>query len=365
MTAVGHDEGFEMKISRSRFIACGVGVLFGSVSIVKAQTTAPTVEEIAAERVIEIPSSKRTGEPPVVTALAISPDGKMIATGGDDGIVRLWDRETVELKNELRAHTDWVRVARFEPNGKWLTTAGDDRQVRLWNIETSEGYALHSGRASTYCMAISADGKKLIEAGFDDKIRIHDLVERKLLKEFEAPSADIRAIVTSPTVTTVAAAGRNGKIRVWRGEDLTAGGDLVAHRQRVRALAISPNNKLLISGGDDRQLIVWDLDAGTEVFRLPMRPAKTQALVFCGDRLVASGGSDNVIRIWDLDLKTEVAKLVGHTGSVSMLEYHPTTTDLVSASFDTSVRIWKLMSNEKLKLARQHAADATQPASTR
>jgi WD40 repeat protein len=326
---------------------------------------APAVPEFSAERVIEIPATRRTGVPPVVTALAINGDGKLIATGGDDAMVRIWDRETGELKHELKGHTEWVRVARFEPSNKWLITAGHDRSVQIWNLESYEGIALASGRGSTYCMCVSADGTKLIEAGFDDKIRLHDLADRKLLKEFEAPSADIRAMVCSPNVDLLAASGRNGKIRIWRGADLAAGADLEAHRQRVRAMSISRDGKYLASGGDDRQLIVWDIASGSEAYRLPLRPTKIQSLVFCGEGMLASSGSDNVIRIWDLNEKTEIARFVGHTGSVGMLEYHEGTGDLVSASFDTTVRVWKLMSNVKLKVARQPSEEVKEVKASR
>ena len=75
---------------------------------------------------------------------------------------------------------------------------------------------------------------------------------------------------------------------------------------------------------------------------LPQRPGKIRALEFCGEKLLAAGDTDNVVRLWNLSSKSEENKLLGHTGTVAALAYNPQAETLISGSFDTTVRAWKI-----------------------
>ena len=142
-------------------------------------------------------------------------------------------------------------------------------------------------------------------------------------------------------------------MRLWNLSDLTVVRDLAAHRQRVRAICFSPDGSRLATGGDDRRLRIWNVNSGEEVISLPNRSGKIQALVFCGNNNLASGTSDNSICVWDLAVPSVALRLVGHTGSVSSLDYLEGTSPLVSGSFDTSARIWILALEARPKIARQ------------
>lgn len=82
-------------------------------------------------------------------ALAFSPDDQILASAGDDGVVRLWDPQTGTPTASLEAHTDWVRALAFRPDGQILASAGGDRVVRLWDPTRSEAVlSLQVGGAS-------------------------------------------------------------------------------------------------------------------------------------------------------------------------------------------------------------------------
>jgi len=140
----------------------------------------------------------------------------------------------------------------------------------------------------------------------------------------------------------LAVAGRNGEIRVWAVDTGAMVLEIAGSMERIRSLAFSPSGSQLVSGGEGRHVRVWDAASGEEVGTLSCPHAKILSLVFCGADLVATGGSDNVIRIWDLTANRERGRLLGHTGSVGALACDLTTGMLVSASFDTTVRVWRL-----------------------
>ncbi|HEX4128472.1 MAG TPA: WD40 repeat domain-containing protein [Pirellulales bacterium] len=324
-----------------RFASLAGAVVLACSSVAMAQGLGSGIE-IAAEQVIRLPTNKHTRQVPVVSALALSPDGKLIASGGDDHVVRLWDKETGTLQDELQGHSDWIRVAEFDPSGKRLLTAGDDHEVRIWDIATKQSATLIQTPAPSFCLCFRADAGQVAEAGFDSRVRVIDLATKQVVHDLEAPTNDVRAVTFAPGGNVLAVAGRNGRIRVWKGCDAATARDLDGHRQRVRALAFSPDGAYLASAGDDRQIIIWRIEDGMEAFRLPLRPGKVHSMLYCGKGLLATGTSDNVIRIWDIDARQDAMRLIGHTGSVTALEYNAAAGELVSASFDTSIRIWKL-----------------------
>jgi WD40 repeat protein len=107
-------------------------------------------------------------------------------------------------------------------------------------------------------------------------------------------------------------------------------------------MSFSPDGKWLASCGDDRVIRISPIDGG-EPYLLEGPPAKLMSLVYLGSREVAAGGSDNLIRIWDLDTRAEHSQLAAHSGTVIALAYANET--LVSAGYDTTVRVWKRLRN--------------------
>ena len=112
--------------------------------------------------------------------------------------------------------------------------------------------------------------------------------------------------------------------------------------QRIRALAYSADGRQLASGGDERVIRVIDTATAKAVVVLPAQPAKILSLSYCGPNRLAAGGTDNVIRLWSLTVRKVENELTGHTGSVGALTFDRNTCELISGSFDTTARVWRL-----------------------
>jgi WD40 repeat protein len=152
----------------------------------------------------------------------------------------------------------------------------------------------------------------------------------------------MRTVAFSPDGSRLVGGGRNGRLRLW---DATNGQTLHnwnAHTGRIRALTFSPDGMRLASAGEDRQILIWDVGTAGKLIALDSMGAKVLAISFCGPNQLASGGSDNAIRIWDLESKQEVKRLTGHTGSIATLDCHHAQRLLISGSFDTTARVWRL-----------------------
>lgn len=353
-----------------RIVPLVIAALVGGSFLPPALALEPPVQ-ISPQRVIELPEQFEQGQPPVITSVILSPRGDLMATAGDDHLVRIWNASTGKMLRKLRGHDDWVRTLAFHPSGEQLASAGDDGRIVVWNVMTGEAAHRIGGRLppptrpapvpSTpshrnadciYRVIYSPDGSLLAAAGFQDTVRLYNAATGRLERTLNCSAVAMRALKFSPDGSLLAAGGRNGQIRIWRPGNGAVVRDLSAGPHRIRALAFSADGDRLAVGGDGPFLRLWDVSDGAEVKAFVSRPGRVMSLVFCGDDLVATGSSDNLIRVWSLDSESEVYRLVGHHGSVSALEFNPAEQTLLSGSFDTTICFWKLPTEPRAATAR-------------
>jgi WD40 repeat protein len=289
-------------------------------------------------RVVQLPPDDDEHKPPVVTAVRLHRDGQLLATAGDDHLVRVWNLADGKLVHKLDAHTDWVRTIDYSPDGRLLASAGNDRQVIFWDaVSGAQLDVVATHQAAIAAIRFSHDGKLLATVGFEETVRLYDTATKQLVARLPAPCQDMRALTFSQDNQLLAVGGRCGSIRLLSIPSGQLVRDIPAHRQRIRAIAFSSDGSYVASSGEDRLIHVAPL-AGGEGYNLPPRPAKVLSITFYGTHQLAAAGSDNQIRLWDVTAKEEIGSLRGHTGSVAALECQGKV--LVSAGYDTTVRIW-------------------------
>ena len=281
--------------------------------------------------------------PGVATAVTISQDGETVAAAGDDHVVRVWYARTGKPKHRFVGHEDWVRGLQLAEDGERLASVGADHRLCLWALGNGRRLLttqLTDGPLSS--VSFHPNGQQLMTVGFRDPVRLFSLSSGNLDQTYRGPCEDTRCVVVSPDGKRMAAAGRNGRLRIW---DLTSGAtpmDVPASTRRIHAVAFSPDSKRIATAGDGDAIRIWDAASGDLARVLARQPAKQRSLVFVSNQLLAAGGVDNVIQLWDLSERHVVKRLTGHTGAVSALAISKAGDRLVSASFDTTIRIWHL-----------------------
>jgi WD40 repeat protein len=291
------------------------------------------------QRVIQVMDVDRPAESVVVTAVDLSPDASLVAAAGDDHRVRIWSVETGEVVHSLSGHHDWVRSVQFSPDGNRLASAGNDRRVILWDVRTGQQVQVSSpSEGALASLTFHPEGGQIASAGF----HIYNTSTCEQVSQWGCPCRDIRCAAFSPDGRFLAVAGRNGKIRILSAHDGATLQDILSEDPQIRGLAFSPAGELLAVGGDSRDVTVWSTSSGELVHRFDVRPAKVRALAFLSEEELICGGTDDRLIVWNLPRGASVSQMVGHTGTVAALDVDPARRLVVSGSFDTTLRIWRL-----------------------
>ena len=132
--------------------------------------------------------------PDATSALAFSPDGQLVASGGVDETLRLWNPATGKETFKTAAHKKGVRAVAFSPDGKWLLSAGQDKRIRIWDLAGKEIASLEGHDGAVTCLLFSPDGKELISGSDDKTVRFWNLAERKEVRKFTAHASGVQSL---------------------------------------------------------------------------------------------------------------------------------------------------------------------------
>lgn len=123
-----------------------------------------------------------------VYSLAFSPDGRWLASGGFDRIVRLWEVATGKEVRQCEGHRGSVEWVAFSPDGKQVVSTGKDQTIRIWDATTGKSIRVLTGHTNwVYCASFTPDGKQLISASRDMTIRLWDAADGKEIRKFHRP----------------------------------------------------------------------------------------------------------------------------------------------------------------------------------
>ncbi|MDA0160168.1 TIR domain-containing protein [Solirubrobacter ginsenosidimutans] len=280
-----------------------------------------------------------------VTSVAYSPDGKLIASGGEDSTVRLWSVAGRQRPagQPLRAGAIVHDVA-FSPRGDVLAVAERNGNISLWQVAGREQIGLLRGHRGAMSLAFSSDGDMLVSAGVDDTIRLWDVPGRRALGEpIQAKVGGALDVALSPDDQMIATSGLDGKIRIFDvatrkavGKDMQQG----AKDDGVFALAFTRDGLTLLTAGGSA-VRRWDVDSHRPAGDPLVPEDGVSELAVSPDGRTIATASDHTISVWDLGDENPTARLLpGHTDAVNDVTFSPDGALLASGADDRSVRVW-------------------------
>ncbi|MBN2561389.1 MAG: protein kinase [Phycisphaerae bacterium] len=344
------------------------------------------------------------GHAGVVYSAAISPDGHLIATGGADGSVTLWNAHTGERVSPLEGHTRDVRSVAFSPDSQKLVSAGDDKTVqiwdvvryqasraplvghdgnvtsvtfnhdgssiasgctagsiRIWNVETGEEKEFlprHANHVNS--VALSRDGQWLASGSNDKTVRIWDVSSRNIVQSLNDLPCGLLAVAFSPDGHHVVAGGVDGFVSVWEWHGTGNVRALNRHDKRVHSVTYSPDGKWIISGGCDNSIRLQRADSGAEVAVLRGHRDIVNSVVVSQDNWwIVSASHDGTAKLWDLGAArfqdgNDFLQLKGHSDMVLDIAFTPDGSRLVSGGKDSTVRVWDTHTGEEMLTLKGH-----------
>jgi len=233
-------------------------------------------------------------------AVAVSPDGAKVAAGCKDGVLREFRLSDGSLLREMEGHLGYVRSVAYTHDGAQLLSSADDGSIRAWAPDRPEPTAVLQGhRGGVLAVAVSKDGRRLLSGGRDGTLRLWNLEEAKLLDTLEGHRSWVGAVAISGDGRHALSAGYDSRLLRW---DLATGQietEMTDGRNHY-ALVLSADGTKACSAGDNRGVACWDLTAGERLAerRGHARPVRALALSPDGKTLVTAS-EDTTLLVWE------------------------------------------------------------------
>jgi WD40 repeat protein len=369
------------------------------------------------EKIIEVTrSNPGYGEPVLgintestnLNAIAYSPDGKIIASGGNDMVVKLWDTETGNLIRKLVNHTGFVHSLTFSHDGKLLVSGNSDTNIVIWNVTSGEVIKVltdHTGMVSD--VAFSPNGKLLASGSWDFTIKVWNTVDWTEVETFTAHDNFVDSVHFSPDGKLLASGSDDRTLKFWNttswelnstispiifpqlisavrfspdGKHFATGcwiGEtaadlrlydvesmtyhpLVGHVNGIglNSIDFSPDGKLLATGARDETVRLWNVTTKETVKVLASHVGRVDGVAFSPDgTMIAACGMDSYIWLWNVARGAEEGEFIGHESTVYTAVFSPDGQTLASGSYDNNIILWNVTSRDKmLPLAGHNAA---------
>jgi WD40 repeat protein len=284
-----------------------------------------------------------------VNTVAFSPDGKTIASGGDNGIVRLWNLASRQELAALKGHEKAVTCLAFSPDGKTIASGSSDETVRLWDLASRREVAkITDSNIVDYenvikYVAFSPDGK-IVAFSHHSGVTLWNFESRRPVAKFKlsdlnsssfslAFSPDLKeAAISTPLFITIM--------------DLSSQRIRVAFElaEPISSLAFSPDKKILAAGSSDGDLTLWEISSQERLATVKGHEYAVNSIAFSqqGNRL-ATASDDNTVKLWDIThnrLHRELNTFKGHLDVANSVAFSPDGSLIVTGSGDKTVRLW-------------------------
>jgi WD40 repeat protein/DNA-binding SARP family transcriptional activator len=292
--------------------------------------------------------------------VALSPDGRQILLASSGGDLSLWDYGTGAEIRRMIGHTEtpFAGVLFCPPDGNMALSGGgdvfglaEDNTLRLWDVETGRELRHFEGHTDRlWDIDVSADGRFAVSGSADGTVRLWDLQQGTGTVLTDVRPQAVRSVAITPDGGAVLIGLIKGTssepdfgLRLVDRETGVLQRTFSGHTDVVSDLAFSAEGDTVLSGGQDKLVILWDFETGQEIWRFVGHTGGVNQVRFSPDgRFVLSAGLDNVMILWDVETGAALRRYTGHAGGILGIAFTPGGRSFLSVAVDDSVREWRI-----------------------
>jgi WD40 repeat protein len=257
-----------------------------------------------------------------IKAISFSPDGRLLASGSEDRMVKLWHLATGQAIQSIAAHDMAVNALAFSPippnplikgsEGGILASGSADRTIKIWNLITGQPIqAIVAHEMAVNAIAFNPNGQILASGSSDNSVKLWDLARGREIQTLLKTTASVNALAFSPISPYLAPQHGKGEMlavgtadRTIKLINLNTGKEILLISgilSAVNSLVFSPNGRILASGSNDKTIKLWDISTGKELRTVSGYVWQVGSLAISADgQKFASGSEDNAVRTWSL-----------------------------------------------------------------
>ena len=243
------------------------------------------------------------GHTDCVASVALSPDSRMLATGGYDNTVKVWNSSSSKLVHSFDGHRGAVTSVAFASAGDILASGSIDGRVILWDPKTGQRRQTLLGHKSwVNSVAFNHDGNRLVSASSDGTLKVWRVADGKLERTIPASKAELRSVAVSPDDKWIAAGIRYGVVKVWAATDYKERHSLQFAGDDVSGVVFTPDStRLLVGTGEwnrPGRVEVIDLASGKSVTQLKHTGEVLSVSISSDGATIAASGGDRAASVW-------------------------------------------------------------------
>ena len=298
----------------------------------------------------------------IVTSIRFSPGDSLIVTSSVDSTIKIWTRASGQITNEIKQPSG-VAYMDISNDGNYMVTGGYDATVRLWHVYDRTLVREFKGHEGTvWNVAISSDGSKIASGGNDGIVNIWDVKTGNLIRKLQGHKRIVWSVKFSPDGLQLASSSFDFSFKVWNVADGKLLWDNQDHKETVVDIAFSHDGKLLASTSDDKTIKLWNV-AEHKLVRTMKVAEHVQAVAFSpDDKRLMTGGRDKPMigeflqvifgdskfnpgvsaRLWDVETGSLLQTFTSHANDVMDIAYSHDGKWIGTASADKTAELWQL-----------------------
>jgi WD40 repeat protein len=298
----------------------------------------------------------------LMSALAFSPDGRLLAQGDGRGIIRIWDLQNGNCSYTVRGHSGPIWHMAFSPDGRTFASSSEDRDVKLWSAEGAQCLKTFTGHtASVWALAFSPDGTILASTGTDREIKLWETsCDRgtSVLKNLQGSTSWNWSIAFAPDGRTLVSGGTNGEVSLWSVANGLCLNTFQHTDSVVGAVSFSPDGQTLFSSSNHELLKQWDIASGRSLLTIPQEAFgnRMKAIAFDEDAiLIATAHASQPMQLWRINPDSDAHQVFTLTelgGEIWSVALNPAQRTVAASDDEGMIILWDTVTGAvKLRLA--------------